>query len=364
MKLWSILFIAMPLLGSAYVFWRIWHILPFAPPFKTGVMAMLVLVFGTLYIHFGGFIDKLPMPLATAIYHTGTSWLIILLYLFMTFAVLDIGRLLHIVSPSFMRNSTVGSLSVLIFLTAIFVYGYFNYMHKQKVVIDMKTEKRIEQPLTIVMISDLHLGYHNRNNELARWVKLINAEKPDIILVAGDIIDGSMRPLIVEKMAETFSKLQAPVYACLGNHEYYSGHAEALQFYRDAGINLLTDSAVTVKGMNIVGRDDRTNQRRKSIDQLVNGLDKSRYTILLDHQPYHLEKAQQAGIDFQLSGHTHYGQVWPISWIEDRIYENAYGPLQKGNTQYFVTSGIGIWGAKFRIGTRSEYLVAHLTTAR
>ena len=124
------------------------------------------------------------------------------------------------------------------------------------------------------------------------------------------------------------------------------------------GIHLLKDSVSTVLGINIIGRDDRTNLRRASVETLIKKTDTSKFTILLDHQPYHLEEAEKAGIDFQLSGHTHYGQVWPISWIEDAIYENAYGPLTKGKTRYFVTSGIGIWGGKFRIGTRSEYLVA------
>ena len=89
-------------------------------------------------------------------------------------------------------------------------------------------------------------------------------------------------------------------------------------------------------------------------------VDKSKYTILLDHQPYHLEQAEQNGVDFQFSGHTHHGQVWPISWITEAIYEDAYGPYQKGKTQYYVSSGIGIWGGKFRIDTCSEYLVVTL----
>ena len=87
----------------------------------------------------------------------------------------------------------------------------------------------------------------------------------------------------------------------------------------------------------------------------------SMYTILLDHQPYALNEAQNAGIDFQVSGHTHYGQVWPVSWITDAIYEDSHGFLQKGRTSYYVTSGIGIWGGKFRIGTDSEYIVCTLS---
>ena len=86
------------------------------------------------------------------------------------------------------------------------------------------------------------------------------------------------------------------------------------------------------------------------------------YSIVLDHQPYNLDCAETAGIDFQLSGHTHRGQVWPISWITDYIYECSWGSHQRGNTQFYISSGLGIWGGKFRIGTQSEYVVATLTS--
>lgn len=92
-------------------------------------------------------------------------------------------------------------------------------------------------------------------------------------------------------------------------------------------------------------------------------VDKGKYMILLDHQPYHLEQAERWGIDCQFSGHTHYGQVWPINWVTDMVYENAFGPYQRGKTQYYVSSGLGIWGGKFRIGTQSEYVVAEIKNA-
>jgi len=167
-------------------------------------------------------------------------------------------------------------------------------------------------------------------------------------------------------MAEEFHRLKAPVYACLGNHEFYAGVPGAKQFYKDAGIHLLVDEAAVVdSSIVIIGRDDRTNMRRKPIKELVTNTHQpssntQRYTIVLDHQPYHLDRAEAAGVDFQLSGHTHRGQVWPISWITDRIYECSWGGHQRGNTQFYVSSGIGIWGGKFRIGTQSEYVVATL----
>ena len=166
-------------------------------------------------------------------------------------------------------------------------------------------------------------------------------------------------------MAAELCRLEAPVYACLGNHEYYADHyspGEVVAFYRDAGITLLQDSVATVGDLVLLGRDDRTNPRRLSVRQLQDkfSIFNSQFSILLDHQPYHLEEAEQAGIDFQFSGHTHHGQVWPVSWLTDLLFEKAWGCLRKGNTQYYVSSGLGIWGAKIRVGTRSEYLVLHL----
>jgi len=243
-------------------------------------------------------------------------------------------------------------------LIGIFVYGNLHYHNKVREELTLTTDKPLQRELKLVMLSDMHIGYHNRRSELARWIDLLNAEHADMILIAGDIIDGSMRPLLEERMAEEFQRLNAPVYACLGNHEYYAGDHDAEQFYRDAGIHLLRDSVVFADGIAIIGRDDRTNARRKSVKELmdVGGA----YTILLDHQPYHLERTEAAGVDFQLSGHTHHGQVWPISWITEAIYECAFGEHQRGNTRYYVSSGMGIWGGKFRIGTRSEYVVATL----
>ena len=248
----------------------------------------------------------------------------------------------------------------------LFLYGHLHYKNKYRQEVTLTSEK-ITKPIKLVMMSDLHLGYHNRREELRRWIDLINAEQPDLVLIAGDIIDGSMRPVLEERMAEEFHRLKAQVYACLGTHEFYTGVPEARQFYKDAGINLLIDDAAIIdSSIVIIGRDDRTNMRRKPIKELIDSLDSQcsmfniQYSIVLDHQPYNLDRAEAAGVDFQLSGHTHRGQVWPISWITDRIYECSWGSHQRGSTQFYVSSGIGIWGGKFRIGTQSEYVVATL----
>lgn len=365
MKLWAIVFFLLPVLGCVYLGWSIWRILPLAAVWKAVVLALLLACFGMLFVNFGVGLDRMSLPLARVVYAVGTSSVIVMLYLVMLFLLLHLGQLLHLVPPSFLKSSVPGSLTVLGIMLALFVYGNRHYYNKVRVELQLqRTSPTDAKPLKLVFLSDLHLGYHNPRTELARWVDLVNAEQPDLVLIAGDIIDISVRPLIEEGMAAEFRRLKAPVYACLGNHEYYSGSPQAQQFYVDAGIHLLRDSSVTLPQMGhltIIGRDDRTNRRRKSVAQLMAEVQgPSSFTIMLDHQPYNLELAEQAGVNFQFSGHTHYGQVWPISWIEDAMYEDAYGPLQKGRTQYYVTSGIGIWGGKFRIGTQSEYVVATL----
>lgn len=358
MKLGMLIFLLLPLLGSGYVMWHTWKVLPLPVFAKVLVLLMMIAAFALFFLALSPSLDTLSMPLATAIYEVGTSWLFVLLYLFMIFVVLDLGRLVHLVPAVWLSNSWRTTIGITSIMLAIFVYGNIHYLHKERQPLELQTAKNIDKPLKLVMLSDLHLGYHNQRSELARWVDMINAEHPDLILIAGDIIDRSIRPLMQQNMHEEFQRLNAPVVACLGNHEYYAGQPNSLEFYKKAGITLLRDQVLNWGDVCIIGRDDRTNPRRKTVMSLVAPIDKHRYIILLDHQPYHLEHAEQMNVDLQFSGHTHYGQVWPISWITDAVYECAFGEYQRRNTHYYVSSGLGIWGGKYRIGTRSEYIVA------
>ena len=359
--MWMIVFWVLPLVAIVYLAWHIWMILPFSGWWKTAIIVLGVCSFLLLFLSVARKFDTLPLSLAQWSYEIGTSSIMVMLYLVMLFLVLDLGRLMHLVPRSLVYHNWQSALAIFVMIFGIFLYGNLHYKNKVRVPLELKSSKPLPREYRAVMLSDLHLGYHNPRQEFARWVDMINAEKPDFILVAGDIIDGSMRPLLEEKMAEEFHRLKAPVYACLGNHEYYAGEPRAQQFYKDAGIHLLIDEAAVIDScIVIIGRDDRTNMRRKPVKDLVNGLVnvQSPYIIVLDHQPYNLDRSEAAGVDFQLSGHTHRGQVWPISWITDRIYECSWGSHQRGSTQYYVSSGIGIWGGKFRIGTQSEYVVA------
>ncbi len=375
--MWMMIFFVLPIAGLAYTLWHIWQILPWANVWRWTAVGMGIALFLSMFLGFSGALEKMPLEWATVAYEVGNSAIFVLLYLVMLFLLLDICRWTHLIPGTWLRSNGTMALGILAVMVLLFGYGYWHYNDKQRVILRIKTDKDIairketteefgKETTKIVLLSDLHLGYHNRRREFARWVNLINAEHPDLVLIGGDIVDISVRPLIEEGVAEEFHRIQAPVYACLGNHEYYSSEPRAREFYRQAGITLLRDSAARIGELCVIGRDDRTNPHRKPLAQLTaqarrqGTLTDSTFTLLLDHQPYHLEEAEKCGIDFQFSGHTHHGQVWPASWVTEALYEDAFGPLTKAKTQYYVSSGMGIWGGKFRIGTRSEYVVLTL----
>lgn len=349
------------MLFAGYVGWHLWMLAPVlwlrwtAVGLEAVCMAMAVFSL-TRYL------DRIPYWMAVAVYNIGNRGLIIICYLIMAFLLADLLRLVHVLPTAWLRDNWWSCGVLLVTLAGIFIYARCNYENKRRVELTIDTHGKVDHPVKLLAVSDLHLGYHNRRADLDRWVAMLNKEGGDMLLMAGDLIDRSIRPLAREEMAEGLRQLQMPVYACLGNHEYYANHyapGEVDRFYRDADITLLRDSVAKVGNIAVIGRDDRTNRHRRSVNALAH-FHTGAFTILLDHQPYHLEKAELAGIGLQVSGHTHRGQVWPLSWITDAMYECSWGTLQKGETTVCVTSGLGIWGAKYRIGTQSEYLVINL----
>ena len=348
------------LVMQGFVSWHVWRVLPFSTPVKLIVLVLMLLALACMLLQFKS--DSLPLGMATAMYEIGNSWLIIMFYLLMAFLVLDIGRLVHLVPATWLRGNAITSLVLTGLMLVTFIAGNIHYNNnKQRQEINLTTDKHLERPLKIVMLSDLHAGFHNRRAEVGRWVNMINAEKADLILIAGDMIDGNVRPLLAQGTAEELQRLNAPTIACLGNHEYITGIDKALNLLEQTGIRILRDKSISIGDVTIIGRDDRSNRSRKSVARLMQGVTRGDYIILLDHQPFNLAEAEQNGVDLQLSGHTHRGQVWPLNWVTKKMYECDYGQWRKGKTDYYVSSGMGIWGGKFRIGTDSEYAVITVT---
>ena len=244
--MWMFVFWILPLLGILYIAWHVWTILPLAAAWKGLIIALGVMCFSLLFLSIFRRFDSLPLSVSQWLYEIGTSSIFVMLYLVIVFLVLDLGRLVHLVPKAFLYHNGYTALGIFVLIFGLFLYGNLHYYNKVRVPLELKTSKPLPKTYKVVMASDFHLGYHNPRKELSRWVDMINAEKPDFILIAGDIIDGSMRPLLEERMAEEFHRLTAPVYACLGNHEFYAGHPAAKQFLKDAGIRLLVDEAAVI----------------------------------------------------------------------------------------------------------------------
>jgi predicted MPP superfamily phosphohydrolase len=188
-------------------------------------------------------------------------------------------------------------------------------------------------------------------------VDMVMAQKPDMILLAGDILDRYMSVYTDQNMGEEMRRLSAPlgVFAVPGNHEYFGESVPAFQKLLAAdGVRMLIDEIEESGGLTIIGRNDRRGGARLSVAEIVAGLDKTKPLIMMDHQPYNLDESQKAGIDLQLSGHTHAGQFWPVTTVTRFMYEIDYGLLRKGDTTIIVTSGYGLWGPPLRIGSTPE----------
>lgn len=218
--------------------------------------------------------------------------------------------------------------------------------------------------LKILMASDFHLGSIVGEKHLKKFVHLIEETSPDIVLIPGDLIDDHIEPFLKENMGKTLKEIKAPlgVYATLGNHDYYGNDDEKIvEEMEKLGIEVLTDEVTMIEnGIYLIGRNDNTDENRAGINELVATLEQSKPMIMLDHQPNELDAAMENGIDLILSGHTHRGQVFPGNLITNRLYENDYGLLKKGDLHSIVSSGFGTWGPPLRLGTRSEVVIINV----
>lgn len=321
----------------------------------------------------------IPSILTDLTVKVGSVWLGAMLYLTLLFFAKDLVRFgfwlsgnSAIFSPSTNHQLFLKISAGFYVVTALLiVIGYINALYPKISEVDIKVDKKYvgSTHLRVGAASDIHLGTVISNGRLERFVSLMNAQKPDIILLAGDIFDEDLQPVINRDMGKLLSRLNAPlgVFAVTGNHEYIGGVIPAVDYLQKHGIKVIRDSVAVPNGLiNIVGRDDRQSKvmggfNRKNLSEIVKNVDFSKLTILLDHQPYNLHEAQQNGIDLQISGHTHHGQLWPFNYITQTIFEVSRGYKQKGKTHYYVSTGFGTWGPPLRIGNRPEIVVFNIT---
>jgi predicted MPP superfamily phosphohydrolase len=361
------------LLLNPYVFWRGWQAIP---PKKNWRIVFIGCFAIELLTYFTGFFfyKELPDELMLLILYCCGTWYISLLYFTILLLAIEVIRLtnrLHPWYPQWITSHWEQTKQGLFFIvitaiSGLMYHAYNNVSHP--VVRDIhitlpKGEGNCYDSLTVVLMSDLHIGEIIGKDLVRHYVSLSNAQQPDIVLIAGDWLDYESRFAEKDHIEDELQQLIAPlgVYGINGNHEYRANRHAKKKWIQKTGASLLVDSTILINNsFYLVGRDDFINKSRRPMHALLEGIDRKKPIIVLEHQPWTFAELAMNGVDLVLSGHTHNGQLWPYPLLMKFIYECPYGYYRKGNTQFYVSSGIGIAGAPYRVGTVSELVVLHI----
>lgn len=371
LAIFLIIIITVHLASNYYIFIHGWHALPEESTIRyyyLGVYIFLVLSFIGARL-----LDNLvPNIISDFLGWVGSIWMGAMLYFFIIILLLDIIRVInHFFSiyPVWVTNNYDSTkiyllISSICVVAVILIYGFINARFPATREISIKIEKKSDKlkSVHVAFATDIHLGNMLGRHFFENIVDKLNSLNPDIIILGGDIFDEKLHRVISDGMGDLFEKLHAPmgVYAVTGNHEYFGGVEEAVNFMRQHGIKVLRDTSILIdSSFYLIGREDKqrnmmTDNRRKSLSELLKTCDSNKPIIVLDHQPGSIKESVSNNIDIQLSGHTHNGQLWPISLITSLVYEISSGYGRFDNTQIYVSNGVGTWGPPFRIGHRPE----------
>lgn len=371
MTLFFIVFFTVYTSLNFYVFIRGWQVIA-AYPILRSIYAVLFIIIAYGYI-LAKLLYKFLSPLAYDILlGVGAIWFAFFAYFVLSLLLIDIIRLLNgwfhflpaIIYNNYDLTKKITAIIVITLVGLIVFWGNLNKRNIQTKTIDISIPKGAGKldSLNVVMASDIHLSPIDGEKLLTKIVDKVNSCNPDIILLAGDIVDDKAIVLEERGIGESFRRLKSKygVYSITGNHEYINGVDTCVRFAEKFGIKFLRDSSTMIdSSFYLIGRDDSselqfTGKQRKSLSDIVKDIQPNYPKILLDHTPFKLEQAEQNGIDIQLSGHTHHGQIFPGNLITKMIYELSWGYKKKGNTHYYVSSGAGTWGPPVRTGSNSE----------
>lgn len=357
---------------NIYVFIRGWQVLPKKNAYRIPY-ALLFIVELIVYLIGLIFNVSLPAAILKPILLIGTSWMVFIGYTTAVLLIYDLikflGRKFDKIQKLNLQRVSVKRRYIIISLIVIIssmTYGHYRFWHPVVTELDLKVDKKVDglKSLRVVMVADVHAGHLIDKKVLSMYVDKIMEQKPDVILLVGDIIDYDLPPLIDQKMDEEFRRLKAPygVYVSTGNHEYrLNGEEKIVWLGSETGMTMLRDTAIKVADkFYILGREDDHAAKRKSLSDIMQHVDKQLPVIVMNHEPKQLSEESTEQADLAVYGHTHNGQLFPNNLIMSLIYEVGHGYKKKENTHIYVTSGLGLAGPQYRIGTISEIVVLNL----
>jgi len=378
MLIFLLIILSVHSLVNFYIFIRGWHGLELHPGIRPYYIGFFIFFFLAYII--ARVSERFGHSAVTEILNwSGSFWFAAMLYFFLFILLIDIVRaanhFIHFMPAAFYANYAktkfITLVSIFGFVGLLILYGYINATIVRIKHLDIAVNKTVKnhRSVNIVMLSDLHLGTIIGPNKLGHIVEKINSLHPDIVLLAGDIVDENIVPVIKKNLGALLENIVSKygVYAITGNHEYIGGVGPAVTYLEKHKITFLRDTAVLIdSAFWLVGRNDKdmvrfTKKERKPLAELMTSVDKSYPVILMDHQPFYLEQAAENGVDLQLSGHTHDGQIFPLNYVTRAIYHPDWGYRRINQTQYYVSCGVGTWGPPMRIGNNPEIVNINLT---
>ncbi len=360
---------------SIHLYFSFFHNLSFYFKLFSGAFCCLA-IFIIISLH--------PIEFATGIKFSGKVMTIMdimlatLATLFFIYLFTDILKIFSIYPSSWKKSEIIEGLTFVGIAALITILGMINDLTPTVIKYKIETDKNfIQEKVTVTAISDLHIGSASMSPEkLQKAVEKINATKPDLIFILGDIFDGkgSYNTFTDDNYSTILKDLKAKygIFAITGNHEYYMPEtASALQLLKNSGIKVLLDDSVYIKELNafIIGRKDAAStlkdEQRMTLPQIMKRpqyRDADSLFIVLDHNPKYITESRTVHADLQLSGHTHNGQLFPLNIVEKFIYETSWGIKNKQDTTLFVSAGLGLWGPAVRTSSVSE--IAEITISR
>ena len=321
-------------------------------------VAMPIILIITMFIGFSH-----NNKIITCLYIPSALWLGILLYLLMYSVIISLSNILF-VSIGVEKYLPVLSHTLLIGIVILIIYGIINASNPRvkKFTIKSNALRNLWSDKKIILFSDAHLGIVRGAKFMKKVVELINKQNPDIVFIAGDIIDGPV--FDYEKGLTSLRDLKPGlgIYYTPGNHEEYNSQPEKFYPIIKSVTNTLIDEKLIVNGTQIIGLDYKTETGAETRERLYkSGYDKNLPSITLLHDPKHTKVLADENVSLILSGHTHSGQFFPISLIVKSIYGKlAYGVNNFGNSNSITTCGVGTAMTPIRIGTNPEIVVIEI----
>lgn len=311
-----------------------------------------LIAIATLAIPVTMLVEKfVPNILTRALYTISTLWMGVLLFLFSSLVVYEVLALFLRINP---KTAGIVIIIVVAVLSIISVVNAF-LLHVE--VVDVPIDG-LKKEMNVVQLSDVHMGTVRNSAFLNKIVERTNELDPDIVMITGDLIDGSA-PLHKSMFSEV-DRINAPIFFVSGNHESYEGVDKVYELLKDTKIKILNNDVAQLDGVQVVGINfstDTCNLKKQLAGIRMNS---SKPAILMHHDPVDMKDAKDAGIDLQLSGHTHYGQIFPFNFAVKLARPYIRGLYDFNGMKLYVSPGTGTWGPYMRLGSMNEITLLRL----